>query len=212
MPINLTLVCYDNLYTLKYENYQIIFFLLLNYGNCQMTVSSEILTGKKKKILFVGNWGGKPPPPPPWFRHWTTVWVPWNYTQRQKKLITSSERHSLTKIHPVKLNHIYLYTDKHLKKIKACLCQKGEKCGEIAKGRSFFPGRKSRANSTERAFSVRSIALHSISIAGCTVPVYSPGGEQFLWFLKNYLLQFHRIFSIFTQANIWFFFFFFRYA
>ena len=61
------------------------------------------------------------------------------YTERQKKRVTSSERRSQKS---TKLKLIILVRRiakvllmKHISKIKACFCQKGEILFEIAKGR-----------------------------------------------------------------------------
>ena len=95
---------------------------------------------------------------------------------------------------------------KHIWKLEDYFCRKGEKCDEIAKGHfkkitenaHWEPPRKA-------AYSEHSIAIHSISKAGhcnrrtgyCPLRAPCPGGEQFLWVLKNDLLRFHLILFFF---------------
>ena len=63
------------------------------------------------------------------------------YTERQKKHNYYFFRATLTKIHPIKINHIRTQISFNTYSLirtsgitKVWLCQKGEKCGEIAKG------------------------------------------------------------------------------
>ena len=79
------------------------------------------------------------PPPPPKKKKYSLRRIMYVYTERQKKLITSSERHSLKStaskciIFGPRLVKVIL--NKHIKKIKFHFRQKGDKCGESARGK-----------------------------------------------------------------------------
>ena len=81
--------------------------------------------------------------------------------------------------------------------------------------------RKSQKLLTERALSelhgdslFRTFSSHSFNFNGglrkcrtsfCLLRIPSPRGKQFLWFLKIYLLQFHRIYLLFDWSKLLFF-------
>ena len=127
-------------------------------------------------------------------------------------------RATLTKIYNIKTYHIYLDTVRWkssswstLEKSKGCSCHKGEKCGEIAKG-CFSKITAETAHwdpPWKAAYSAYSIAIHSIfndrlynhRIGFCPWQTQSPGGEQFLWCLKKYLLWFHCMFLHFHSSK-----------
>ena len=124
---------------------------------------------------------------------------PFNYTERQKKLITSSVIATLTKIHHIKNNHIWtliIYRtsyEAHLKIERLAFVKKERKCVKFAKCIFFL--QKSQKPLTKKpprktVYSEHSIAtIQSISMAGyvTTVPAFVCGelpAEHFLWFLE----------------------------
>ena len=123
-------------------------------------------------------------------------------------------RATLTKIYPIKINHICTQINfdtsewEHLKKIKPCLCQKGEKAVKSQK----ISETAHQASSTEEAYSEHSITFYSISMAGYVIPVPAfvcgklprTRGEEFLWCLTTDLLRFHCIFLFFDSRNLFF--------
>ena len=119
-------------------------------------------------------------------------------TDRQKKLITSSERHSLnfTTSKWIIFGHwqATVLRMKHIWKIRGCFCQKGEKSGEIAKGHfSNITETACREFPRKAAYSKHSIVIHSISKAGYVTAI--------LWFFEKWpSLQFTLFYSFLTQA------------
>ena len=111
------------------------------------------------------------------------------YTERQKKLITTSERHSLnsTTVKLIIFGHRYVIVllIKHIWKSKGCFCQKGEKCGEISKGRVFFFKNHSTKGRLFRTFNSYSFifkgGLCNRRNGYCPCRAPCPGGEHFLW-------------------------------
>ena len=99
---------------------------------------------------------------------------------------------------------------KHIKKSKECFCRNGEKWGN--RKRSVFKNHrncslrtttKGRLFKTFNSYSLNiNDRLHNRRTGFCLWQTWRPGGEEFLWFLKNDLLQFHRIFSILAQVHL----------
>ena len=136
------------------------------------------------------------------------------YTERQKKLTTSSERRSLksTAWKLIIFRHRYaiVLPMKHIWKIQRFLLPKRRKM-RWNQTRSLFKINRNRLLETSmkgRLF--RTFNSYSFTFKGglCNrrtgyCPYRAPclGGEQFLWFLKNDLLQFHLILSFFDSSK-----------
>ena len=139
----------------------------------------------------------------------------WIYTERQKKLITSSERHSLkfTTSKLIIFGHSWalILLNQNIWKKQRSACVKKEK--NVVKSQMVIFSLKNRRNCSPSSSSI-SIPI-SINFNGGLCNRYywlclwrnpSPGGEEFLqWFLICDHLRFHRIFSFFVSSKPLFF-------
>ena len=127
-----------------------------------------------------------------------------NYTEHQKKLITSSVRRSLK----FTLSKLIIFGQREASEKKGLLVSKRRKCSEIAKGNflkiSEFHGDSlfRTLNSYSFDFNGRLCNRHT---RFCPQRSPSPGAEQFWWFLKTELLQFHHIFLLLGWSKPLFF-------
>ena len=144
------------------------------------------------------------------------------YTERQKKLITSSGRRSLksTLSKLIIFGHkkaLILLTKNIYKKTRfSCV---GKEKNAVKSRQIIF--RKSQKLLTEWALSelhgaslFRTFNSYSFNFNGglrkrrtgfCLLRTPSPKGKEFLWFLKVYLLRFHRIYLLFDWSKLFFF-------
>ena len=140
------------------------------------------------------------------------------YTEHQKKLITSSERHSL-KSFALKLiisrqRQAILLLMKHIWKIKRLLLPKKEK-NAMKSQRSLFKNHRNcslRTSTKGRLF--RTFNSYSFNFKGglcnrrtgyCPYRAACPGSEQIMWLLKNDLLRFYPILFSFDSSKRKFF-------
>ena len=137
------------------------------------------------------------------------VYVYPTYTEHQKKLITSSERHSLkSDASKCSSNHIWTQISYNCpcQKKKVSSSHKGDKCEENARGQFKkitkivrLSGWKFAANESRYGSYITRHWNWMNSLN--RLPPSSSLGEQFLWFSKNDLLRFHHIFLHFDTSK-----------
>ena len=128
------------------------------------------------------------------------------YTERPKKLITSSERCSLkstaSKLIIFRHRKAVVLLMKHIWKIKRLLLPKKRKMWWNRKRSLFRNHRKCSLRTSTKGHLFRTFNSYSYSFnlkgglcnrrtGYCPYRAPCPGGEQFLWSLKNDLLRFH---------------------
>ena len=136
-------------------------------------------------------------------------------TERQKKLITSSEQRSL-KSTASKLIIIFRHRQAivllmtHIWKIKRLLLPKMRKMWWNYKMSRFKNHRNCSLRTSMKDRQFRTFNSYSVNFKGglcnrrigyCLYRAPRPGGEQFLWFLKNDLLWFHLILFFFDSSK-----------
>ena len=141
-----------------------------------------------------------------------------NYTEHQKKLITSSGRCSLKStlskliIFGHKLALILL--NKNIWKTQDFLASKRRKM-QLNHERSFFKNHRNCSPSELHGGGLfRTFNSYSFKFNGglrkrrtgyCLLRTPSPRNKHFLWFLKTDLLRFHRIYLLFDWSKLLFF-------
>ena len=131
----------------------------------------------------------------------------YSYTERQKKLITSSERRSLkcTLSKFIIFGHrlALILLNENIWKNKCLLVSKRRKMLWNCKRTFFLNRRNCSPSKLHRGSLFRTFISYSFNFSGglCNrhivfFPLWTPGPgvKQFLWVLKTYLLRFHRIF------------------
>ena len=144
----------------------------------------------------------------------------WLYVHWASKETSHFFRVTLTKIHNIKMNHIWTqisYSSPHEAhlKIQVVAMVKKEKYMRWNCKRSLFKNHRNcslRTSTKGRLF--RTFNSYSFNIKGglcnrrtgyCSCRAPCPGGEQYLWFLINDLLRFHLILLFFDSIKHVFF-------
>ena len=151
-------------------------------------------------------------------QHMEHTQVSHKYTECQKKLLTSSERHSL-KSTPSKLiifghRSALILLNKNIWENRGLIVSKRRKMQWNYK-RSFFENHRNCSPSELHVGSLfRTFNSYSLNVNGrlcnhctsfCLWGTPSPGGEYFLQCLKNDLLRYHHIFLLFDSSKPLFF-------
>ena len=137
------------------------------------------------------------------------------YTERQKK--HHSFRATLTKTHHIRINHfgtLRSYStpyEAHLKYQRVAFVRKGKNVVKLKKV-IFKNHRNCSLRTSRKGHLFRTFNSYSLNFNGglctcnpasgfCLCYIPCPGGEQFLWFFKNDLLQFHCILLLFDSSQ-----------
>ena len=128
-------------------------------------------------------------------------------------------RATLTKIHHIKMNHLWAQIsysplhEAHLKNQRVAVVKKEKNVVKLQKV-IFQKSQKQLAENTTKGRLFRTFNSYTFNFKSglcnrhsgyCPCRAPCPGGKQFMWFLKNDLLQFHLILLFLTRWNVFFF-------